>query len=905
MRFTYARLKGYIGIYNGLGLRELEIDFSSSKHRITVISGINGCGKSTLMNSLSILPDNSSNFVPGIQAEKELHIYDNGTVYRILITSPVAKSGRGVTKASIQKNGTELNPNGNISSYKEIIFSEFDMDANFITLSQLSSADRGLADKLPSERKKFMSSIIDTLEVYNDIYKNLNKKLSIFRSHINNLHSKISSIGDEGALRATLSTYNTKVIQLKNDLDCIKDSISKSKAKLEMNDPNGSIQDQYIEAEKSVSSAKDSMRISVVEFERHCVRLGILADFDKLLEFIKQTEDSIGIQSKTLEDLKGKKAIILSSLGKAKLDMDSKRIKLNSLSQGIDPELESKLQFVKTTVISSRKALREIGITHPDQTTKEEQSMILDTIRYITELIDSFYMDSNQEIYKHAINPNLPEIIKQYQEKLGSITDQISIENNKMERYKKDAEIIGILQHRPDKCKINDCPFISSAYQLSQTKYKDISVLDLLGEVSDHVVCLSEELDIIYNEILVMSSALEKQKILNQARDIIRRNRIILSKNEYGTRLIKEFEDRITSFRNLDSFKDLDSVIEGISILDVYQSNQKTLSVLETDWKIQSNNMIAVKQYESEISELTSEIESYEIELKRLNHSIQMSESILNNLQQKQSLASNAKVSGEKANEARLIYEDSVKSFERVKTASQNSIDLLNNLVFMNNELAKKTAELNDIEPRISSINGQLTMLESYKSEYNMYSAKYDLVDRIKRYTSPTTGGIQALFIDIYMSKTLDMANQILSMIFGGEYRLLDFVVNANEFRIPFIGSGLAVDDVSSGSTSQICIIGMVINMVLLHQASTRYNITRLDEIDGGLDSRNKIEFINVLYRILDILGIEQLFIISHSVELESSNVDIIRLRTYDNYDSLSSKGNVIYDFSTVPSKLT
>ena len=56
---------------------------------------------------------------------------------------------RKQTKAFIQKNGEELNSNGNISSYKEIVEAEFDMDPNFMTLTRLSSDDRGLADKKP------------------------------------------------------------------------------------------------------------------------------------------------------------------------------------------------------------------------------------------------------------------------------------------------------------------------------------------------------------------------------------------------------------------------------------------------------------------------------------------------------------------------------------------------------------------------------------------------------------------------------------------------------------------------------------------------------------------------------------------------------------------------------------
>ena len=195
----------------------------------------------------------------------------------------------------------------------------------------------------------------------------------------------------------------------------------------------------------------------------------------------------------------------------------------------------------------------------------------------------------------------------------------------------------------------------------------------------------------------------------------------------------------------------------------------------------------------------------------------------------------------------------------------------------------------------INRLTGQLTILESYYVEYNEYKEKYNVIETLKKYCSPTGGGIQTIFMQLYMSKTLELSNQVLSMLFGGEYHLLDFIINQNEFRIPFVGAGLPVDDISSGSSSQISIMGMVINLVLLHQGSTKFNIARLDEVDGPLDNRNRLEFVETLFKIIMILNIEQLFIISHSIEVDASNVDIIKLKGYNDYDTIN--GNVIFDY--------
>ena len=65
----------------------------------------------------------------------------------------------------------------------------------------------------------------------------------------------------------------------------------------------------------------------------------------------------------------------------------------------------------------------------------------------------------------------------------------------------------------------------------------------------------------------------------------------------------------------------------------------------------------------------------------------------------------------------------------------------------------------------------------------------------------------------------------------------------------------MTVDDISSGSTSQVCMMGMIINLALANMCSTKYNIVSLDEIDGGLDNVNKYLFIDVLQKISEILN--------------------------------------------------
>ena len=131
--------------------------------------------------------------------------------------------------------------------------------------------------------------------------------------------------------------------------------------------------------------------------------------------------------------------------------------------------------------------------------------------------------------------------------------------------------------------------------------------------------------------------------------------------------------------------------------------------------------------------------------------------------------------------------------------------------------------------------------------------------------------------------------------MFDGKDVLCQFVINDHEFRIPGMGIGLLNDDISSMSTSETCMISMILSFAILQQASTDYNILILDEIDGGLDTHNRLTFLNVLEELINMLNVEQCFIISHNDEINLKDCDIIMLKSNGQYSNID--GNVIFKY--------
>ena len=273
MRFKWIKLVGYGGIYQGILKKEIYIDFSKTNSRIITILGDNGSGKSTLLKALSLFPDENSMFLPEY-AEKSGCIVNGDIEYEFKCEHPVKETRdkitgetvieRKTTRAYIKKKGpnglTEMNPNGTVSSYKDIIEAEFNLDTNFMALSALSTEEKGLVDKTPSERKKYFNAIIDQVVVFNNINKILTKRNSINKSMMNSLMNKIESIGDEESVKVTLNSIEQRLNNLQIQRDELIKKVAEKESTIKILDPDLSIQTLYQSIQAELEALDSEMR---------------------------------------------------------------------------------------------------------------------------------------------------------------------------------------------------------------------------------------------------------------------------------------------------------------------------------------------------------------------------------------------------------------------------------------------------------------------------------------------------------------------------------------------------------------------------------------------------------------------------------------------------------------------
>ena len=335
MRIVYFRLKGYIKVLNGMGLDEISINMSDFKNRIVLIQGENGCAKSTIIDAMSPNVDTSDSYRTDVfidengnrqiieyPAEKEIHYIFNGQngsqdYYKILIVSGVdgSRTKRLVTKAYISKNGQELNPNGNISSFKEIRDSMMGIDPIYLDLSSISSEHRGIVDMIPSDRRKYMAAYIGSLDTYNEIFKQISKKANSLKSYMNTINAKLSEFGNENELRLKLAQLNDQKKKLNSDRDKLIKDLSEAETTVRLIDPDNKMQDLYQSISDRLVTIVSSLKQIDDNLMQEYTKLKISPENQNIgyiTSFKADTERQLDFHKKSLDEKKTRISVLMA-----------------------------------------------------------------------------------------------------------------------------------------------------------------------------------------------------------------------------------------------------------------------------------------------------------------------------------------------------------------------------------------------------------------------------------------------------------------------------------------------------------------------------------------------------------------------------------------------------------------
>lgn len=897
MRIEFIALDNYIGIFNGTGKRHIEFDFTQCKN-VIAIRGFNGSGKSTLMRTLNPFPDSNEMLIPGLEAHKRIIYLKNEFRYIIDIIYPLKNNGeRATSKVSILKlnwsTGEQwaINPNGNVSEAKELIMNEFELDNNYITLSQLSSEDRGLADKRPAERKKFVNDILSDLTAYNSMYKILTKKSSTLKALTSSINMKIdrilngrslNNLKDELAMiEKKLKSEELEREEILQEIGALDFLIVNKKKDLEEYDNNIIKQSALNKVIETISSDIVTIRGSYfysTQGDKIVDDLGDPYKNPNLTDSINAIKrniitEKISYQAKFKNDFnESEKLGNINSEIKDKIDKI--RMQLSILTDNNAQDPEEFIKSFKENLDSRNQILDEIN--------KRNASKLFES-NITIEKLDM--MKAQLDYIMNRININLPiyDTPDGYSVKIDKVSSKIrNSEIARDEIVKKLLQMNGISEDLinskvPKGCKIKDCPMrlaIEKAekdnHQIQELK-KDLDACDNTIKESKQYM---EDLSIRYRESLSRSELLTHYNSFSD---------IILALLNFDTNTKSNF-DSITSkvWENPDLYNRtvstlIDKYIDIFNMKAQYEALQTTyINTVDLYTKI-INKVDQIKELKENESTLVREYKKNNIELVKLESSCKEYNGYIADINTELDILDRLLPLATTLKEK---HESLAQVTEIINKAKENIDSVKDNM----NHRAKLIAESNSFADSIEKLricynntNQDFRMAAEYINELTQYNNTYQKIETVKKYTSPTTG-IQTLFMEAYMNNVLIVANQLLQLMFNGQFILQPFVINESEFRIPCAGNGYLNDDISSMSTSQICIISMIISFAMLYNSSSCYNILKLDEIDGGLDTNNRLHFISMLNQVMAIMKCEQCFIISHNAELETGEISTIQM---------------------------
>lgn len=887
MRLHELSLTGYIGIYNGMGLENIYIPFYDCKFPITVIRGDNGSGKSTIYKALTPFADPSNSFIPNKPAKKLIsYMMGDGDLITIRYLHEVSSSGeRKQAKCYISRtipNGitTELNPNGNITDGKAIINDIFDFDTTFVSLSHLSSEDRGIADKKPAERKKLLNSIIDSISVYNDVYKNLSKQSSALKSMITSINNKIATIGDVTYIEARIKQLEEEQLRLENRVsECLLES-GKLMTIVDKADSEG-LPDKYDKTRNEYNNLYQILEGIPYMSD---------TDYEKATKKLEEYDKEISKYESELNKLKGSEDTLTPILSRIYAEKDTALIEYNRYRDSND-------EFHK--LISSIEILE--GDLKPLKERYKEYEKLCSSISPETyRILKSIVVDINNKLQEIS-SYEAPNAYKLRQlttyEVVNNVSHELPMEDigdmrvrlaNMLSEYKMQLrlkEVIDKSPKIPDGCKLYKTCELASSILERNSEYigdeklseLDLAIRELEGKVEEQINIqnsrkaieyMSSRMRSIRNDLMLHGKLLRYFGI-----DDLREKYILGEATSIG------FDDSsYNEGMNLktlidDKTAELDRVRSLISKLNASEEDlnklKKAYQEKDEQYALYVNDLANIHKNKGEIEADKAYTEKLRAdiaeEIRLHNHVVEIKTKIT------------GLVSDIKSMKARMEeYREASSTIEKYKNEIENiNLNMLPGVI---NEVNK--------------LKYDLVLYNDYLKEYNEFSQKFNVVEVVKKHTSPTTG-IQTVFMNMYMNDIVMISNQLLGMMFGGEYVLHPFIINENEFRIPCSGSGILNDDVSSMSNAQICMISLIISFALLHKSSSVYNIIRLDEIDAALDHQNRIMFRDLLMRIMAIINARQCIMISHNSEFDLNTCDVIILRSSD--PNLKIEGNVIF----------
>lgn len=856
MRISYLKLENVAGLYVGGNRTSIEIDFNKSINKIIAISGKNAGGKTTLISSLnpfssvSGIDERSSlpYILSGKDGYKEIHYEKDNDKYIIKHYFKANKTGTHSVKSYIMKNGKELNDNGNVTSFNELIEIHMGLTQESMRLIRIGSNVNSFISLTPARRKEYIGKLIEDIDLYMSVYKKINEDIRVLKVMIqintNNLYNY--HIDDVILEEDKLKKLNKDIKIKEKDKEILISKISKLDSLIKDNDIN-ELRNKEIEANSKLKEIEEVEN----EIEKYDLSN---TDMDSLMNKRNKISD--------------KKIDIQSKINSYRINIDSTlrnieriEILINKISSNND--INTLVSTIKEFQISIKNTPDIIKNFIPRDVTSNEVLDLLSKLNSYNQISKMIYTFDNKSINAYIKlkyeNKNIDKWIKKQIQKNVNRLNQDDI-RFMFEKLFKDDDIL------TPNCDTEyiECPFYRFSELFNQIRDNyDMEYYD--EEILKYVQIISNNIDNILNDIDI----LKRINLPDRYKEIFKESNILDNlKNHLYFFDTKDIQEYLSLLKNYEIYKfNLDKLKDYEYQLSVYKKSGVDSHIEE------------IKLLKENINHYNENIKNCESEMININNE-------LNDIDKYIGIVT--KHNDSKKYKSILIstLENTKKILEPLENANKEKLELDFQLRELNNDL-------NSLRNLSNSMNIKINEYNKLLNEGKKLSKMKDDLDIILESVG-TKKGIPVIYMKKYLSKIQKLANDLLYLIYQDNLKLSKFNISRDSFEVPYIKNGKKIPDIKYGSQSELAMTTMALSFALSYNMTKDYNILLVDEADSGLDETNRFGFIKMLYNQMEHIKSDQVFVISQNLsQMASIPMDVILLSDRDYKNDME---NIIFE---------
>lgn len=861
MWIKHAHFENFAHLESGLHKNVVDLDFVSMTNIITLLIGPMGSGKTALLGhlqpwaSFGLLDERNSDniIIPEKDGLKTLELVDNDCIYKIKHVWKWTKDHHAL-KSYICKNGEELNPNGNVSSFKDIVETELGIDQNYLRLIRIGPNVGNIINLTSTERKNYFAQMLSSTEIYLSILKYVKDLSRTITAQSQLLSKKIGNVTEDDIqnMRIDLEQLRRNIDRKVSDQRKVTEKIFK------------------LRAENDVIGYSTLAEFDLgIEKENHKLRK-LTDEIDATHARITKLEGEYG-NDRTINREVGKcdsdlsnNARLIASFESEIMDLNDKLAKLRKMrlscanTDHIDELRNMYIEYVNTI-----EQLKEELYNFKCPYTSTEIKLLMSDLQTVSQLI------ANAVDYDAG---SIKMMISDDGSALSYAKNQIGILQGKLINLQKKLNNVHYIQNYDvaDQLKeptcgcYESCPYYTTHPNTIKAESTSMSISKEYEEINNKIDSVNKKIEGYLQYPTIFNVVKKARSAFNETLPKLKKLGVCVNDSFYKVMTngnkrvwydIDELSHILDKCDKRERLAVMESKIASIKAeIDMYDSNnlddinnqietcESTLESFKSNInKIEEENRL-IKAHRAELEEYLAQLIDIEAIKTKFNTLVNDRSALVDKISD--------------MTKKRVVFENNLSKLSDL-TAEEEI--LTTDITVLSNEESKLSRKIEDYIQTMGELNGMLD--------------KLNYINLIRDASSPKEG-IPLIYVKMFLDDCVDTINEMVSMVFD-DLEILEFDIE-HDFAIPYRKGNMIMPDIKSASQGERAIISLALSFALMRKGISRYNILLLDEVDGPLHAAGREQFLLILSQHIKAIGAEQVFFITHNNCFEGYPVNII-----------------------------